>query len=38
LLTAQLEVLDDPARVADRLTVDDEHRDAPLIGQRLDRR
>ena len=32
----ELEVLDDPARVADRLALDHEHRHPPLTGQRLD--
>jgi hypothetical protein len=29
-------VLDDPARVADRLAVDHQHRNAPLTGERHD--
>ena len=32
----ELQVLDDPARVADRLAVDHQHRHAPLTGQRHD--
>ena len=31
-----LQVLDDPARVADRLAIDHQHRHPALIGQRLD--
>jgi hypothetical protein len=33
-----LEVLDDPARVADRVALDHQHRHPPLARQRLDLR
>ena len=33
---SELEVLDDPARVADDLAIDHQHRHAPLTGERLD--
>ncbi len=38
LAAPELQILDDPARVADRLAVDHQHGDPPLPGQRLDLR
>src|SRR5579884_304494 len=36
LLPPELEVLDDPARVADHLALDDQHRNSALAAQSLD--